>query len=60
MEAFILWHDALATVDGAVVLAKGLDLVGFGGVVKGVFSKEDIIARAVDTEGETFAINLMG
>ena len=42
----------LAAVDGAVVLTKGLDLVGFGGVVKGAFSKEDIIARAMDAEGE--------
>ena len=42
----------LASVDGAVVLTSGLDLVGFGGVVKGAFSKEDIIARAMDSEGE--------
>jgi hypothetical protein len=42
----------LAAVDGAVVLTKSLDLVGFGGVVKGTFSKEDIIARAIDAEGE--------
>lgn len=42
----------LAAVDGAVVLTGGLDLVGFGGVVKGTFSKEDIIARATDSEGE--------
>jgi hypothetical protein len=42
----------LAAVDGAVVLTQGLDLVGFGGVVKGAFSKEDIIAVARDAEGE--------
>ncbi|MFI5323655.1 MAG: putative sensor domain DACNV-containing protein [Thermodesulfobacteriota bacterium] len=42
----------LATVDGAVVLTRGLDLVGFGGLVKGAFSKEDFIARAMDAEGE--------
>jgi hypothetical protein len=42
----------LAAVDGAVVLTEGLDLVGFGGVIKGAFSKEDIIARAIDVEGE--------
>jgi len=42
----------LAAVDGAVVLTKGLDLVGFGAVVKGAFSTEDIIARAIDAEGE--------
>jgi hypothetical protein len=42
----------LAAVDGAVFLTRGLDLVGFGGVVKGAFSKEDIIARAIDAEGE--------
>lgn len=42
----------LAAVDGAVVLTRSLDLVGFGGVIKGTFSKEDIIARAMDAEGE--------
>jgi hypothetical protein len=42
----------LATVDGAVIFAKGLELIGFGGVIKGAFSKEDIIARALDAEGE--------
>jgi hypothetical protein len=42
----------LATVDGAVILTTGLDLVGFGAVIKGTFSKEDILARAIDAEGE--------
>jgi hypothetical protein len=42
----------LAAVDGTVVLTKSLDLIGFGGVIKGTFAKEDIIARAIDTEGE--------
>jgi hypothetical protein len=42
----------LAAVDGAVVLTKELELVGFGGVVRGTFSKEDNIARAIDAEGE--------
>lgn len=42
----------LAAVDGAVVLTKSLDLVGFGGVIKGTFSKEDVTARAMDAEGE--------
>jgi len=42
----------LAAVDGAVVLTKSLDLVGFGGVIKGTFSKEDITARAMDAEGD--------
>lgn len=42
----------LAAVDGAVVLTKSLDLVGFGGVIKGTFSKEHTIARALDAEGE--------
>jgi hypothetical protein len=41
----------LAAVDGAVVLTKSLDLVGFGGVIKGTFSKEDVTARAIDAEG---------
>ncbi len=42
----------LAAVDGAVVFAQGLELIGFGGVIKGAFSKEDLIARAMDEEGE--------
>jgi len=42
----------LAAVDGAVIFAKGLELIGFGGVIKGAFSKEDLIARAMDSEGE--------
>jgi hypothetical protein len=42
----------LAAIDGAVVFAKGLELIGFGGVVKGAFSKDDLIARALDAEGE--------
>jgi hypothetical protein len=42
----------LAAVDGAVVFAKGLELIGFGGIIKGAFSKDDTIARAMDAEGE--------
>lgn len=42
----------LAAVDGAVVFAKGLELIGFGGVIKGTFGKENLIARALDAEGE--------
>jgi hypothetical protein len=42
----------LAAVDGAVVFAKGLELIGFGGVIKGTFSKDDLVARAMDAEGE--------
>lgn len=42
----------LAAVDGTVVLTKSLDLVGFAGVIKGTFSKEDTTARALDAEGE--------
>jgi hypothetical protein len=42
----------LAAVDGSVIFAKGLELVGFGGVIKGALSKEDLIARALDSEGE--------
>jgi hypothetical protein len=42
----------LAAVDGAVVFAKGLELIGFGGVIKGAFGRDDRIARATDAEGE--------
>lgn len=42
----------LAAVDGTVVVTKSLDLVGFGGVIKGTLGKEDVIARAMDAEGD--------
>jgi hypothetical protein len=42
----------LAAVDGAVILTESLDLVGFGGVIKGTFTKEDVVARAIDAEGD--------
>jgi hypothetical protein len=42
----------LAAVDGAVVFAKGLELMGFGGIIKGTYSKDELIARAMDAEGE--------
>jgi hypothetical protein len=42
----------LAAVDGAIVFAKGLELIGFGGIIKGALSNEDLIARAIDAEGE--------
>ncbi len=47
----------LAAVDGAVILTQGLDLIGFGGAVKGVFSKEDIIARTIDAERDRVYMN---
>jgi hypothetical protein len=42
----------LAAVDGAVVFAKGLELMGFGGIIKGTYGKDELIARAMDAEGD--------
>ena len=41
-----------AAVDGAVVLTNRNHLVGFGGMIKGDFDQVNIVARALDTEGD--------
>lgn len=42
---------ALAAVDGAVVMTKSQELLGFGGVISGHSGKVDTITHALDLEG---------
>jgi hypothetical protein len=41
-----------ASVDGAVVLTNRVQVLGFGGMIKGDFDQVDTVARAVDREGD--------
>jgi len=41
-----------AAVDGAVVLSNRNYMLGFGGMIKGDFDQVNIVARALDAEGE--------
>ena len=41
-----------AAVDGAVVLTSRNHLLGFGGMIKGDFDQVNIVARALDAEGD--------
>lgn len=41
-----------AAVDGAVVLTNRNHMLGFGGMIKGDFDQVNIVARALDTEGD--------
>ncbi|MDB5340723.1 MAG: hypothetical protein JWN70_6342 [Planctomycetaceae bacterium] len=45
----------LAAVDGAVVLSKDHELMGFGGMISGRLPAIKTVARSLDLEGETFA-----
>jgi hypothetical protein len=47
---------ALAEVDGAVVLTRRFELVGFGAEIVGSLPHVERVARAVDLEGETRAL----
>ena len=42
----------LTTVDGAVVMTKSLELLGFGGEIIGRSNKIETVARLLDAEGE--------
>lgn len=42
----------LFAVDGAVVLTKRFELLGFGGEISGALEQVSVVARAVDAEGE--------
>jgi hypothetical protein len=42
----------LFAVDGAVVLTKRFELLGFGGEISGALDQVSVVARAVDAEGE--------
>ena len=46
----------LAAVDGAVVLTKRMDLLGFGAEIGGSLLDVPHVARALDVEGEDFEI----
>ncbi len=41
-----------AAVDGAVVLTNRNHMLGFGGMIKGDFDQVNIVARALDAEGD--------
>jgi hypothetical protein len=43
---------ALSAIDGAVVMTKRLELLGFGGVFSGDIDKVETVTHAFDTEGE--------
>jgi sensor domain DACNV-containing protein len=47
---------ALADVDGAVVLTRRFELVGFGAEIVGALPPVERVARAVDLEGDTRAL----
>ena len=42
----------LFAVDGAVVLTKRFELLGFGGEISGALDQVSVVARALDAEGE--------
>ncbi|WP_136526834.1 putative sensor domain DACNV-containing protein [Geomonas ferrireducens] len=43
---------ALSAVDGAVVITKRQELLGFGGVISGDLDSVGMVSHALDTEGE--------
>ncbi|MGA9458505.1 MAG: putative sensor domain DACNV-containing protein [Desulfobaccales bacterium] len=43
---------SLSAIDGAVVLTKRSDLLGFGGFILGDIDEVQTVARALDTEGD--------
>jgi hypothetical protein len=45
----------LAADDGAVVMSKQNELLGFGGMISGRLSDVNSVARALDLEGEKVA-----
>jgi hypothetical protein len=45
----------LAAADGAVVMSKQNELLGFGGMISGRFPDVESVARALDLEGEKVA-----
>jgi hypothetical protein len=45
---------ALASVDGAVVMSKRLEIVGYGGEISGALEPVGRIRRALDLEGERY------
>ena len=49
---------SLSAIDGAVVMTKRADLLGFGGVILGDIDKVQMVARALDTEGDRIEMEL--
>jgi DNA integrity scanning protein DisA with diadenylate cyclase activity len=45
---------ALSTSDGAVVMSKRYELVGFGGEISGKLAAVETVLRALDVEGDEF------
>jgi hypothetical protein len=43
---------SFSAVDGAVVLTKGFEVLGFGGEISGALAAVPTVARALDVEGE--------
>lgn len=46
----------LTSVDGAVVVTRPLEVMGFGGIISGSLKPVDTVARALDVEGEMVAL----
>jgi hypothetical protein len=49
---------SLSAIDGAVVMTKRADLLGFGGLILGDIDKVQTVARALDTEGDLIETEL--
>jgi hypothetical protein len=49
---------SLSAIDGAVVMTKRTDLLGFGGVILGDIDQVQTVARALDTEGDRIEMEL--
>lgn len=53
-EAIFEWAHfvaGLALVDGAVVMTRRFELIGFGGEISGKIDRADTVAKAIDPEG---------
>ncbi len=46
----------LTAVDGAVILSQKHELIGFGGVILESLNKVNLVARALDSEGDSTAL----
>lgn len=46
----------LTTIDGAVVMTKSLELLGFGGEILGGLNKIETVAKVLDAEGEQMQV----
>src|SRR5208283_1203109 len=46
----------LTAVDGAVILSERQELIGFGGVILESLNKVSLVARSLDPEGDSTAL----